>query len=108
VLSLVTSGCATAGRGWTTADTAAQATFAAALAIDWAQSQSITMHCAEENPVIGPCGDRVPLGVYIPAVLVAELAAAVVLPPRYRRMVEGVAVGAELHVVWMNNALGWR
>lgn len=106
-LSTLSAGCATAGKGWTTLDTAAQVTFATALAVDWSQSQGITQECMEENPLIGPCGDRVPLGVYMPVTFAAALTASVMLPPKYRRALEGLLVGAELHSVWLNNASGY-
>lgn len=103
LLALALTGCAH-GRGWTRADTAAQVAFAAELALDAAQTMStITPNCMEANPVIGECGEYVPVPLYMGAVLAVELVVARNLPPAARRWVEGFLLGLEGGVVVDNH-----
>ncbi len=106
------SGCA-AGRGWSRADTAAQFAFAATQAIDEVQTRDwIAPHCAEANPIIGQCGENVPVTVYMAGALVLEMTVAAMLPPSWRRVFEGAALGVEGDVIWGNwmslRQTGWK
>lgn len=98
------SGCATAGRGWTRADTAAQFAIAAELAADGYQTMDyIAPNCMERNPIVGECGDRVPIPVYMPVVFAAEFLAAWALPPEWRRGVVGAFGGYEAAIIYTNH-----
>lgn len=91
------------GRGWTRVDTAAQVAVAATLAADGYQTMSyIGPNCMERNPIIGECGDRVPIPIYMPAVFALELAAAYALPPSWRRWFVGAFGGFEAAIVYTN------
>lgn len=81
--------------------------FAAEAAIDWHQSLDIVATCNEINPIIGECGQRVPLAVYLPAVVLGEVLIAYSLPPKWRKLFEGFALGLETHTIWSNYENGY-
>lgn len=94
VVALV-SGCA-AGRGWTSTNTALELGFAGELAIDAYQTQTYFLPtCAELNPIVGRCGERVPLAVYLPVSFALHVAIAWALPPRARDLFQAFSLGAE-------------
>ncbi len=102
LLALLATGCA-AGRGWSRADTAAQLAFAATIAVDESQTVGwITPHCMEANPIIGPCGERMPAPLYMASAMALETVIAWSLPPSWRRWFEGAAIGAEGDVIFGN------
>ncbi len=91
------------GRGWSRVDSASQVAVAATLAADGYQTMDyIGPHCMERNPIIGECGDRVPIPIYMPAVFALELGAAYLLPPQARRWFVGVFGGFEAAIVYTN------
>lgn len=90
-------------RGWDRTNTAMEATMFAELAVDGYQTRTIVSNCQEYNPVIGPCGDRVPLGVYIPVTAVLHAVIAYALPPRARNIFQAATAGAEAHVIYFNS-----
>lgn len=101
-MALVLTGCA-AGRGWTAANTAMELGFAGEVAIDAYQTaRYILPACAELNPIVGRCGDRVPLGVYVPVGLVLHAAVAWALPPRLRNLFQIASLGIEGAVIGVN------
>src|SRR5262245_34090715 len=63
---LALSGC----HEWTMKDTVLQAGFVAVTTIDWMQTNGITARCNETNPILGDCGQHVPVGFYFPLALV--------------------------------------
>jgi hypothetical protein len=75
------------------------------LAADWAQTANITRDCSELNPVLGRCGERVPVHLYFPTIIVGHLALAVLLPEWSETILGGMA-GAEAATVWSNWASG--
>lgn len=86
------------------------AAYTTAFAIDVHQAvkkNGIFSHCFEGNPVVGACGDRVPMVVYVPAsmLLIAGIAYAI---PRgqWRTAFLGIAVGFETSMVVGNIMLG--
>ena len=84
LLMVALTGCA-AGRGWTAANTAMELGFVGEVAVDTYQTERyILPTCAELNPLVGRCGERVPLAVYVPVGLVLHAAIAWALPPRLR------------------------
>lgn len=96
------SGCAGAHR-WTKTDVALEATFLAATALDGLQSQKFVESCHEENPIIGDCGDHVPLAVYIPVSMVLHAAVTYAIPHGTSRTAFlGLTTGAELDTLYAN------
>jgi hypothetical protein len=45
----------------------------ALLLVDWSQTREIVAICQEQNPIIGWCGERVPVDAYFPVVILANL-----------------------------------
>lgn len=97
---LVIGGCCPARYSKT--DLALEGTFAAELAVDGAQTRAIVDDCQEYNPVIGPCGQRVPYPAYILGALVIHAAISAVLPPRARTIWQSITVGVEAHTLYYN------
>jgi hypothetical protein len=87
---------------WTHRDTALEAAFFAATTVDWQQTQDITADCGEVNPVLGPCGQRVPVGVYFPLVLAAHAAISSLLPPSWRTTFQAFTLGTEISTTYWN------
>ncbi len=104
ILALASTGCAgTFGQGWKRSDTAAHSAFAAELIADGAQTMTyVTPACIERNPVIGKCGDRLPIPLYIPIVFALGLVSTAAIPPRWRPIVEGILLGYEGGIVYTN------
>jgi hypothetical protein len=100
VLLLVT-GCA-GGRGWSRADTLAQMVIGAEVLGDSVQTARGVTTCSESNPIIGACGERVPVLVYMGAALALETVVAWALPPAWRRWFEGGVAGVEADVIYGN------
>lgn len=98
VIALALSGC-----GWTARQATLAATSTALLAADWKQTRGITAQCLELNPLLGECGERFPVNVYFPLVMVANLGIAHLLGP-WREVQLGAVTGAEAATVWSN----WR
>lgn len=99
---LAVSGCCGVGRGWDHTNTAMEAAFVGELTVDALETGGIVGACQEYNPIIGRCGDRLPYGVYIPLVGLLHVAAALVLPPRWRDGFQAATLGVEGHVVYIN------
>ncbi len=75
------------------------------LAVDWSQTRGgITSACRELNPIIGPCGDRVPVDMYFPVVIVAHLALGLAMREPWRDVWFGTVAGAQAATTWAN----WR
>jgi hypothetical protein len=91
-------GCA----GWTKSDVALETTFVATAAVDWHQSTGIVDDCRELNPVIGSCGDVVPLSVYFPVLVALHVVIAAALPRRWRGIFQGVTIGIEATTIYRN------
>jgi hypothetical protein len=68
------------------------------LAVDWKMSSDYTGECREMNPMIGECGQRVPVNLYFPVVIAANLALGYFLGEAPL----GVMTGLEGHVVLRN------
>ena len=95
------AGCAS----WSRRDTALEAGFFVATTVDWQQTQDITLACDEVNPVIGTCGQRVPVSLYFPVLLVAHAAIAALLPPRWRTAFQAFTAGMEVSTTYWNSQL---
>jgi hypothetical protein len=70
----------------------------ALLVADWHQTQDIVANCQELNPVIGQCGERVPVNVYFPVVILGNLALGAILGKWWWATI----MGAEAATVWSN------
>lgn len=88
--------------GWTRADTLGELAFLVPTTLDETQTQTITYHCAESNPIIGECGQRVAVGNYFFGALVIHAVVSAALPPGARTWWQALTVGGELATVWKN------
>lgn len=70
--------------------------------LDWHQTRDITNHCAELNPLLGPCGDRFPVDLYFPIALAGTLILGAALGGQWGDAVLAGVTGAELSTVWAN------
>ena len=96
------AGCCGAHR-WSKADAALETTFAFATAVDGLESTEIVGRCIEANPVLGPCGNRVPLGVYIPLGMLVHAGVTWLIPHgAWRTAFLGLTAGAELDTIYAN------
>lgn len=104
VIVLSLTACAPGlGRPPGVGDVALETVFLGALVVDWAQSGKYTASCREDNPVIGKCGDRVPLDLYIPLVAVTHAVIGWILPRgAWRSAWLGVTTGLEVDTVYSN------
>jgi hypothetical protein len=102
MVMMTLGGCA-AGQGWTARNTALELAFVGETAVDTYQTaRNILPNCAELNPIVGRCGDRVPLAIYIPAGLLLHAAVAWALPPRWRTPFQAISLGFESIAVGSN------
>jgi hypothetical protein len=88
VLALALSACI----GWTKTNTVAEVTFLAEQTIDYRQTNVGVDHCAEGNPIIGPCGQNVSPAAYFLLTSAVHLMVAAVLPQRLRLVWQGGAI----------------
>ncbi len=72
--------------------------------IDWHQTHDIAPRCLESNPVIGECGQGLPVNIYFPVVLTAHLAVGYMLPEHWRIAWFAAIGGMQASTVWSN----WR
>lgn len=64
--------------------------------------------CGESNPIVGPCGDRLPVGVYVPVVLLLHTGAAHAIPHgRWRTAFQTLTLGFEAAIIYGNYVLGY-
>jgi hypothetical protein len=92
------------GCGWTPKQVALGSISTMLLTMDWWQTVGITQQCVELNPIIGPCGERVPVDLYMMGAIVGHLVLAHVVGPDWRPVVLGGVAGAEVATVWANAA----
>ncbi len=90
------------GCGWTPKHVAGAAVSTALLAADWYQTRGITRDCLELNPVIGRCGENVPVDIYFPVVMLTQVALAHAVGADWRPVLLGAVAGAEGATVWSN------
>lgn len=76
----------------------------ALLAVDWHQTRGIVKECAETNPVIGQCGERVSPDTYFPVVALVHLAVGATLPRHWRELWFSTIAGVQGSTTWLN----WR
>jgi hypothetical protein len=107
MLVVMLGACATPGpHAWRRSDVALEAVFLGALAADWSQSGKYVDGCREANPVIGSCGERMPLAGYILITAALHLVVTHVLPTgTWRTAWLGLTAGVELDTVLANHVL---
>ena len=89
--------------GWSKRDTAMEAAFIGASALDWHQTRTIASLCNEQNPVIGACGQNISPDAYFPITIVVHAAIAAALPAgAWRTTWQAVPLGAEVSQTWGN------
>ena len=98
LLLVILAGCG----GWSKKDTVMELGFAAATTVDWHQTEAITYNCAETNPVLGRCGERMPVDAFMPIAMVAHAAISAVIPPRWRTIWQALGIGAEVSTDFEN------
>jgi hypothetical protein len=104
VIIIAVVGC----EGWRKQDTALEVAFVSTAAIDWKQTIEITGDCAEENPMIGTCGHRVPVNIYFPIAILAHAAVAAVLPHTWRTLFQAFTTGVEASTIYSNSHAGYE
>jgi hypothetical protein len=87
---------------WSRKDTALEASFAIVTTIDWAQTAEVTAACSETNPILGWCGQRMPVGVYFPVALAVHAAVSALLPPTARTIFQAASTGMETNTALWN------
>lgn len=104
-LLVLLTGCCGPHR-WTKTDVALESAFALETVADGFQSTTFVDNCHEENPVIGPCGNRVPLPVYIPVSALLHAGITWAIPEgKWRTLWLGITVGAEADTLYANHIL---
>jgi hypothetical protein len=89
---------------WTRADVARQVTFGVTMAADAVQTIEITADCDEINPVIGQCGENVPVIPYFIGTMMIHTMLAHLLRGSKRSAFQWVSIGVEAGTV-VNNTL---
>ena len=100
------SGCCY--KNWTDRDVLLQGTIIGLQAVDWGQTQGITADGRELNPIVGAHGERVPLNLYAPAIMVCNVLVSAVLPHGWMRTSWQVGtVGVQTWSVVHNHNAGY-
>ncbi len=108
LLLLAPLGARADGR-WTIADTALEASFAAAVAVDWAQTRwALDNGHRELNPLLGPEPSAARLNMLVLAAAAGHAAVSLALPRPYRRWWQSMTLIVELGAVGHNFAAGAR
>ena len=89
------------GCGWTPRQHALATAAVGGLAADWAQTRDIVRTCQEHNPLIGPCGEGIPVDAYFPLTIVATLAVGAAMGEWRDVLFAGVA-GVQWSTVYAN------
>ncbi len=79
-------------------------TSTALIAADWAQTRGIAANCRESNPFIGECGQRVPVDLWFPLGMAANLLVGYALGEVWGQVWFGAVTGAQASTV-VHNAL---
>jgi hypothetical protein len=87
---------------WRPQHVALESAFVVATAIDWHQTETYTAHCTESNPVLGSCGQHIPVDLYFPLVIAAHLTFAALIDGDYRTAWAAFGAGVESQQVWSN------
>lgn len=86
-----------------------QGAVAVTLAADMVSTMHVTDMCREANPVIGRCGERVPVAVFFPLVLVAHTVLTATIPEgTWRTGFQSMTVGVEGHAAFRNTMVRMR
>lgn len=90
---------------WTRTEKGLAVAYATETTVDAVQTRSIVNDCAEVNPLIGRCGDRIPVPVYFPLLDIAVIGAAALMPHGWRTAFLAFMSGQEADVVYVNSLL---
>lgn len=71
------------------------------MAADMYQTSIGTARCWEDNPIIGNCGQNVPVGIYFPITTAATLFASYYMN-EWRSPFLGVITGVEVKTIYYN------
>lgn len=92
---------------WTGTDTALEIATVSLFALDYMQTTEIVVDGEESNVIIGWHGDGVSPGLYFAGVAALHVTLAAVLPQPYRRILQGVTIGAEIDGIHSNWQAGY-
>lgn len=106
VLPALVAGCCTLKQH--KLEFATEAAVIVLMAIDGLETSAIAAQCKETNPILGSCGQRVPVTFYFPFIMAGHAAGTFVMPQEYRPWWIGTALGLEIATVWNSFQLGWR
>jgi hypothetical protein len=98
-------------RQWNARDTVLEGAMLALLVVDWRQTRNIAAHPSlweETNPILGAHPSAARVDAWFAASAVAHVAAAYVLPPRWRTPFQLLSISAEGLCVSRNFAIGIR
>lgn len=99
---MLTSGCTR----YPKADALFEGGVVASMAADMATTYTATRWCTEANPIIGHCGDRMPVAVYFPLVAAVHLGISYLIPPgRWRTGFQALIIGVEGHAAFRNTMI---
>lgn len=70
--------------------------------VDWVQSRGYVRGCTEQNPILGPCGERVNVDVYFATVIIGTLALGAALGDDWADVLFAGVAGVEGATVWRN------
>lgn len=104
---LILTGCATSGVRWTATDQALEGASVAAVLADAMQTDDITRDCREGNPIMGPCGERVPPTLFFAATVAASIILPRILPQPWRRAAHVLRLGLHTEAVIGNWSAGY-
>ena len=86
-------------------DVALETGMAIVVAVDAHQTMAFTGSCLELNPVIGRCGDNVPVPLYFLGALALHATVSLLLPDRWRTGFQALTLGVQTHAVYRNSRL---
>lgn len=112
VLCVLLTGCAhiTPPHKWPKRDIALATVFVASSVIDWRQTakdRGIFTFCDEMNPMLGKCGDRMPIQLYFPMVWATFGTGASALGGWYRTGFLGALAAVETENIHHNQSIGY-
>lgn len=102
-LAITATSCSETGRY-----AVGEAAFLAPSTIDELQTLSITARCQEGNPIIGPCAERVGVGIYFFGMVAIHAAISWALPSSARVVWQSFTSGMETKTATRNWADGYR
>lgn len=101
IIAILSVGCG----GWSHQDTILEMTSQASLMADFYQTEEAISYYGggEQNPIIGPRGERVPPAIYFPVAGILHMGIAAALPPKWRTAFQGVTIGVQAKTIYGNH-----